>query len=318
MEAKVKTILPNTNIDVSIVVVSFNTKDITLDCLHSVLKNTAGIKYEIIVIDNASTDGSIESIKKLTSKNPTIYLIENKHNVGFAAANNQGTQRAKGKYVLFLNSDTVIETNVVGELKTWMDQNKEVGASGVKIIGKDSRLQEAGGYFPTLPRVFSWMTIQDLPFIDSLIKPFHPLKKKSLTKNDSFFDKRQELDWIIGAFIFVRSEIVTEIDGWSEDYFMYTEDVDLCFKIRSKGYKIVYLPDWQITHLGGASSKSREFPLLSEYKSIKLFYKKHYPRWQYPILQLLLKIGALGRILLFGILEGKESAKIYAKAFKEA
>jgi len=275
--------MENKLVDVSIVIISFNTKDITIDCLTSVIKNTEGINCEIVVVDNNSQDGSVEAIKKINAKFPGLRIIENKTNPGFAAGNNQGTKVSKGRYVLFLNSDTVVSSNVIGELTNWMDDNKDIGASSVKIIGKDGQVQETGGYFPTLPRVFSWMTIQDLPFVDTLIKPFHPLKRKSLANNENFFTHTQYLDWLIGAFIFVRKEIIDEVGGWSEDYFMYTEDVDLCFKIREKGYIIVYLPNWQITHLGGASSKSREFPLLSEYQSIKLFYKKHYPGWQFPV-----------------------------------
>ncbi|MEK7526461.1 MAG: glycosyltransferase family 2 protein [Patescibacteria group bacterium] len=306
------------SLDVSIVIVNFNTKNITLNCLSSVIESTQGVQYELIVVDNASTDGSIEAITKFDTKGIRLKFIKNLANVGFAAGNNQGTKEAGGKYILFLNSDTLVKNNVVKNVFDHLEANSKLGAAGVKIVGVDGNIQEAGGYFPTLTRVFSWMTIQDLPFVDGIIKPFHPLKKKSFTKNVGFFEKQQKLDWLIGAFMFVRKSVLDQVKGWDEDYFMYTEDVDLCYKIKNAGYEIVYLPDLQITHLGGASSASSEFPLVNEYKGIKTFYKKHYPVWQFPILRLMLKIGALGRMILFAILEGRQTAHIYAKAFKTA
>ncbi len=308
----------STPIDVSVVIVNYNTKDITLDCINSLLQHTQQISFEIIVVDNGSTDGFVEAVKKIKSDKATIVPIANKDNPGFAFANNQGLKVAQGKYVLFLNSDTLVKDNVVGNVFSWLEKNTHIAVAGVKIVGKDDKLQEAGGYFPSLLRVFSWMTIQDLPLVDSIIKPFHPLKKKSAFANNSFFEKQQYLDWIIGAFVFVRKQVIDEVGGWDASYFMYTEDTDLCFRIKKAGYKIVYLPAFQITHLGGASSGSAEFPLINEYKGVKTFYKKHYPAWQMPLLRLILKIGALGRMLVLGILEGGQSAKIYAKAFKTA
>ncbi len=115
-----------------------------------------------------------------------------------------------------------------------------------------------------------------------------------------------------------RKELLDKVGGWDESFFMYVEEVDLCFRIKKLGYQTWYLPDWSITHYGGASSKTTEFSLISEYEGIKKFYVKHYAAWQYPVLRILLKIGAVGRIILFGILEGVSTAKIYAKAFKIA
>ncbi|MBX4205802.1 glycosyltransferase family 2 protein [Candidatus Microgenomates bacterium] len=302
------------NIDTSVVIVNFNTKDITLNCIESVIKNTKDINFEIVIVDNGSTDGFVEEIKKKTYKN--LKIIANKENKGFAEGNNQGTKSSTGRYVFFLNSDTVVNNNVIGELTRWMDQNPNVGISGCKLIGTDGFMQEPGGYFPSLLSVFSWMTIQDLPLVDRVIKPFHPLKKKAFVKGNKFFTKKQNLDWIIGADMFVRRDVLNQIGGWDNSYFMYTEDVDLCFRAKKRGWQVSYLPNWEIIHLGGASSGSIEFPLVSEYKSIKLFYQKHYPKWQYPIARLFLKLGALGRVILLGILEGRQSAAIYAKAFK--
>lgn len=302
-------------IDLSIIILNFNTKELTSDCVSSILKNTEGINYEIILIDNASTDGSVKSLEKL--KNSKVKFVKNDQNLGFTKGNNQGVALSKGKYVLFLNSDTLISDNVLGDMVKWMDKNPRVGVSTCALKNKDGSLQATGGFFPTLLSVFSWMTIQDLPFVDKLIKPFHPMKEKSLDKNYQFYKKEHEFDWVTGAFLLTRREVVDKIGGFDEEYFMYGDDVDFCFRAKEKGWKVYFLPTWSITHYGGASS-TREFPLLSEYKGIKIFYKKHYPIWKYPIVRLFLKIGALGRMVLFGILEGGQTARIYAKAFIEA
>ncbi len=303
-------------VNLSIIIVSFNTKDFLEKCIKSVEKNTKGIKYEIIVVDNGSKDGSQEAIKKLPTI-PNLRLIENRTNLGFANGNNQGTKVAGGKYVLYLNSDTLILDNTLSEMVNWMDKNQKVGAASCMLKGKDGSLQGTGGYFPTLIRVFSWMTIQDIPGVDFLIKPFHPFHGKSFFgKGESFYLREKELDWVTGAFLLARKEVIDEVGGWDEEYFMYMEEVDLCYRIKKAGWEVWYLPGWSIIHYGGKSSTS-EFPLLAEYNGVKLFYKKHFPSWQYPILRFLLKLGALGRIVLFGILEGKDTASIYAKAYRE-
>jgi GT2 family glycosyltransferase len=303
--------------DLSIVIVSFNTKDLTLQSIESVVKKTRGIKYEIIVVDNGSKDGSVEKLKKLTISHQSLIILQNEENLGFAVANNQGAKKAKGKYLLFLNSDTLIKDNVLGEMVNWMDKYPKVGVASCALKNKDGSDQGTGGYSPTLLRVFSWMTIQDIPLVDEVIKPFHPLHKKSFSTGTRFYEKQRKLDWVSGAFMLIRKEAYQQVKAWDEKYFMYTEEVDLCYRIKKLGWEIWYLPDWSIIHLGGASS-TVEFPILSEYKGVKRFYRKFYPKWQYPILRLLLRIGALGRIILFAILEGKETAKIYVKAFQQA
>lgn len=299
-------------IDLSIVIVSFNTKDIILSCIKSVKKYTSNINYEIIVVDNDSEDGSVEAIKKLGVK-----VIKNTENVGFAVANNQGYKVSNGEFVLFLNSDTLVEDNVLGEMVVWMRKNPEVGVATPALMNEDRSLQATGGYFPTLIRVISWMTIQDFPLVDKFIKPFHPYHSKSFfSKSGSFYDNKKEIDWVTGAFLMTNKKILEKVRGWDESFFMYVEEVDLCYRIQKLGFEIWYLPEWKIIHLGGASSKASEFSLISEYQGIKKLYKKHFNKWQYELLRIFLIIGALGRIVVFGILDGMKGVKIYAKAIK--
>ncbi len=296
--------------DLSIVIVNFNTKELTLNCIDSIKSFTRNIKYEVILVENSTKD----EIQKCEG----VKILRNKENVGYSKANNQGIKTATGRYTLLLNSDTLIQDNVLGEMVNWLDENEKIGVATCTLKNEDGSVQGTGGYFPTLTRVFSWMTIQDLLFVDKIIKPFHPSKEKSFAKNDDFYKKEKELDWVTGAFMMIRTKVIDEVGGLDEGYFMYTEDTDFCFRAKQHGWKVIYNPKWSITHFGGKSSTTREFPIISEYKGVKTFYKKHYPAWQFPILRLLLKIGALGRMMVLGILEGSESFKIYAKAFTEA
>lgn len=304
------------SIKLSIIIVSFNTKEILKNCINTVIRNSRNINYEIIVIDNASEDGSLDLLNSISKKHP-LKIIVNRKNLGFGHANNQGMKVAKGNYLLLLNSDTIIKDNLFPEIIKWMDENPKVGLCSCSLKNKDGSLQGTGGHFPTLIRVISWMTIQDIPLVDAIIKPFHPMKTKSFYKGNKFYKNEKELDWVTGAFFLLRHKTALEVGYFDEDYFMYTEEVDYCYRLKELGWKVYFLPKWEIIHLGGASGKGSSY-VIDEYKGVKLFYKKHYPKWQYPILRLFLKIGALGRIILYGLLEGADSAKVYAKAFEEA
>lgn len=304
-------------IDLSIITLSYNTKKILTDCIKSVERYTKDIKFEIIVIDNASTDGSVDLIKKLKGKGLIAKAVLNKKNLGFSKANNQGMKLARGRYVLLLNSDTLIKDSVLKEMVDYMDKNPDVGIASCSLKDPDGKLQATGGYFPTLVRVFSWMTIQDFPFVDNIIKPFHPMKDRTSSPNKKFYKEAQELDWVTGAFFLMNRKAMKKNGYLDEDYFMYTEEVDYCYRLSKRGWKVMHLPMWSITHLARASSTS-EFALLSEYKGIKTFYQKHYSKLHFIMLRLLLKVGAMGRIVLFSLMGKGELAKIYVKAVKLA
>jgi len=293
------------NPKVSIIIINYNTPEITLNCIKSLFKNTKKVNFEIILIDNGSK--KFLNTSNLNHKN--IKFIMNSKNFGFAKANNQGINVARGEYILLLNSDTLINNNVIFEMTKWMDAHPRVGVASCMLVNPDGTIQGTGGYFPNLIRVFSWMTIEDIPGVDKIIKPFHPLHSKSVFKNEKFYEKKREIDWLTGAFLFIRKKVIDQVGLIDEDYFMYTEDVDFCYRAKKAGWKIIYLSKWSIVHLGGQSSTS-EFPIVSEFKGIKLFYKKHYPSWQYPVARFFLKIGALLRMPI--------NWRTYAKAFKIA
>jgi GT2 family glycosyltransferase len=200
-----------------------------------------------------------------------------------------------------------------------MDEHKDVGISSCALLNPDRTFQGSGGYFPTLTRVLFWMSfLDDLPFIDKLIKPYHPMHPWSfLYKNEDYFKKPHEQDWVTGAYYLIRGEAMKQVGYFDEDYFAYVEEVDYCYRTKQKGWKVWYLPQWKTIHYGQVTTGS-EFAMTSEFKGLKLFYKKHMAPWKMPVLRFYLKFGALTRIIIFGLLKGPKTAKIYAKAFKQA
>ena len=304
------------NIYISIIIVSYNTKEILRECVRLLFMNMNNLNFEIIIVDNDSKDGSKEYLKKISNDNKKVRCFFMDKNLGFGAANNYAMERSKGKYLLLLNSDVYIKNDVIQKVAKWMDAHKSYGAASANLFNKDGSIQGTGGYFPTLIRVFSWMTIQDIPFIDNFIKPFHPLKMNSPFSGNEFYRKERDLDWLTGAFLMIRSNAFKDTGFFDTDFFMYTEEVEYCLRLKKKGWRVKYLPYTGITHLGGASSGVK-MSILNEFEGIKKLYKKHYPSWQYPVLRIILKIGCILRIPAYGLLKGKEVAQIYAKAFAE-
>jgi GT2 family glycosyltransferase len=305
--------------DLSIIIVSYNTKELLINCLDSIIRFTKGIEFEVIVVDNASQDDSVRELKRYAKKHPKIRLtmLENSNNLGFAKANNKGVGVSNGRYILFLNSDTVIHDNLLKELTAWMDNHTNVGLVTPSLKNNDGSLQATGGYFPTLIKVFLWMfLIDDIPVLNRFVKPFHPHTPDFLGGNKIYLETR-ELDWITGAFIFARKSALDQAGLFDEQYFMYVEDVDLCYRVKKKGWKIIYLPKWQITHFGGASGSS-EKTIISEFKELKVFYKKFMNEFQYILLVILIKTGSLLRFIINSFCLRMDKAKIYAKAFRVA
>lgn len=311
------------SIDLSIIIVSFNTKNLLLVCIDSVRKYTKGINYEIIVVDNGSSDGTQEAIKKIKGVRPIL----NRENLGFAAANNQGIKIAQGRYILLLNSDTELREDSLGKMVGWMKKNSRVGISSCKLLNPSASTQATGGFFPNLARVFFWATfLDDLPLVSNLFGAYHPHTSRFFTRS-RFYENAHRQDWVTGAFFLMRREVVGDIGLLDEDFFMYVEEVDYCFRAKKKGWEVWYVPITGVVHIGAASSKeglvefgegptAKERSIIGEFEGLKRFYKKNYPDWQYGFLILFLKIAAVLRFAFYGIIKGNGYAKnIYAKAF---
>jgi GT2 family glycosyltransferase len=304
-------------IDLSIIIVSYNTKDYLEQCLKNLLLVTEDLSSEIFVVDNVSTDGSPEMVEK---KFPQVKLIKSSKNVGFGAGNNLALKKAKGRYLLLLNSDIEIrDQKLFSKMIQWMDGHPKVGVSTCALLNPDGSIQGSGGYFPTLGRIFSWMFfLDDIPVLDKLIKPYHPVHPWSpVYTGQSFYRNERKIDWVTGAFFLVREEAIREAGYFDEKYFMYVEELDLSYQITKRGWEIWYLPQFSIIHYGQASSSS-EFATTQEFKGLKIYFAKNLPKWQFPWLRLCLKSGALLRIIVLGLLKGGKTARTYVKAFEVA
>lgn len=314
-------------IDLSVIIVNWNTKKLLEDCLSSIYKYTKtrsfvesgstqddggdreGINFEVIVVDNGSEDGSPQMVKK---KFPQVKLIPNKDNLGFTCANNQGIKIAKGRYVMLLNSDTYQIENALGKLVKRADQLSNLGAIGPLLLNTDKTIQQSGGFFPHLPQVFWWMSfIDDLPG-GAFLKPYH-------VDHDSFYKKERQIDWYTGAALMVPKVVIDNVGPLDGKIFMYGEDFEWCWRIKAAGYQIYFTPVTKIVHIGrGSSQKIPTRAFIGEYKGIIYFYQKHKDKLSLQIVRLLLKIGALARIIIFGLLGRGELAKSYIEALKVA
>jgi GT2 family glycosyltransferase len=307
--------------DLSVIIVSFNTKELLRQCLDSIFKHTRGIDFEVIVVDNASEDGSREYLKtqnlKLKTTTQKLKPILNNLNLGFAKANNQGIKLSRGKYILLLNSDTELKENSLKKMVDWMEENQSVGISSCQLVYQDGRLQGTGGYFPNLLRIFNWMFfIDDLPVIKEIFQSFHPHEPKTSWLSSSYFQKKRFQDWVSGAFFLMRKKVIDQIGLLDEEFFMYVEEVEFCYRAKQASWQVAYVPITKITHFARKSG-SQAHALLGEYRGVIKFYKKHQPFWQLPILRIILKAGAVLRLLIFGIIKGdRDKKEIYKQSLK--
>lgn len=278
-------------LDLSIIIVSYNTKDLTLKCLESVFRHTTGLKFEVIVVDNASADGTVVAIaRKYKSK---VILIKNKENIGFGAANNQGMSIAQGRYFCLLNSDTSLIGNLFEKAIDWFDKRalievgSAVGVVGVKLLNPDRSEQESYGGFPTLPRVFSRV----------MLGHFVPVR---------LADKMKKVDYVKGACMILKREVFERVGGFDAGIFMYVEEVEWNYRIHKAGYSIVYWPQGSLIHYGGASSPDGQRAIFKGiFRGYRYFYAKHFPQWQLSALEHLLKVKAKSMVIA-GKLFGKQ------------
>lgn len=252
----------------SVAIVSWNVKGLLNKCLESVFKAAKELQTEVIVVDNASSDASTEMVK---NRFPQAILIENKQNIGFGAANNQAIKRSRGKYVLILNPDTEILGGSLNMMATFLNENPKVGAVGPKILNPDNSIQlTCARNYPTLTTEFFWLT--------TLVRRF-PKNRVIGHYLMSYWDHndRRQIDCLSGACMMVRRDVLEKSGLFDEGYFMYGEDVDLCYRIKKAGWQIWYLPQAQIIHYGGASSKAiSEGASVYDRRAIQLFFRKHY------------------------------------------
>ena len=231
----------------SISIVNWNTKDILRNCLKSIYESTHKISYEVFVIDNSSSDGSPEMVE---NEFPRVRLIENKENLGFAKANNQVIRLSNGRYILLLNSDTIVLDGALDKMVEFMNGHPDAGAAGCKLLDSDGSLQKSINKFPSLFHQCWGKSL--LPTI------FPKIKVSYVIDEPHFYSRIQEVDWVTGAFLILSRHAVNQIGFLDERFFMYGEDTDLCWRIKKGGWKVYFYPETKVVHLGGVSVKKRE------------------------------------------------------------
>ena len=270
-------------IPLSIIIVSFNTKEIIKKCLLSIKVNFAKypINYEIIVVDNDSHDGTVEFLLDLKKKQKNLHIFLNKANLGFGKANNIGLKKSKGKYILYLNSDAMISDIDFRDLIRVMEMENNIGALTVKVVLSNGEIDPASHRgFPTLWNSFTYFLGLErlffyVPLLNKIFGGYHLV---NLNLNNI-----HQVDVITGAFLLSKKEILDKIGGFDEDYFAYGEDIEMAFQIKKLGYKIIYYPLWKVLHLKSVSGlKKKRNEVVRKrtsvyfFDSMKIFYNKHY------------------------------------------
>lgn len=281
-------------VDLSIAVVNRNTGPLLRACLSSIQHTiqSSGLAVEVIVVDNASTDNSAQ---QLEADFAGVRTIRNSRNVGFARANNQAFVMATGRHLLMLNPDTEVLGNALQAMVAFLDQHPAAGALGCRLLNPDGTLQVSCGHFPSLAN----MIPEGLGI--SRLFPRAPLWrhfKMTYWRHDEV----RQVDQPSGACLMIRGSAWQAVGPLDERYFMYFEEVDLCYRLKQSGWSIWFLPDAQVIHYGGRSSaQDLDVRIVARYRSLLRFFGKHRPPWQGTILRIVTLIEMLWKTVVFGV-----------------
>lgn len=275
-------------VDISVIIVSWNTKSLLLQCVESLYKATRESSLEIIVVDNASTDGSVDALREAF---PVVKVIVNPRNFGFAKANNIGIERAQGSYICLVNSDVKALNGVLDRMRAYMDAHTEVGAVAPKTLCGDLRIQKNCREFPTLRNLFC----QEF-FLDVLFPMVVSFRGRSMIRCD--YDVVMEVEGLCGCFLMVRRTVITQVGPLDERFFFYSEDVDWCKRIYDAGWKLVHYPDAEAIHFGHGSSSDTPIRFQVEMLKANLqYWRKHRRMPVYALFKLIKFMGTLGRAI---------------------
>ncbi len=279
-------------IDVSVIIVNYNSFHLLDECLDSLFLFNKEIQLDVIVVDNNSTEGDVESI---TSKYSAVSLIKNDKNIGFAAANNLALKIVKGKYTLFLNNDTVFKNNIIEKVFAFAEAMKQPVFAGCQLLNADITKQESVVDFPSL-----WNTITENFFLYKVFKRSKLFNKYYQNYND--YHDAIEADVIRGAFMFCPTKQILELNGFDDRFFFYSEETDLCYRFKKSGGKIFFLPDIKLIHYGGETTdKNLWFKYKNQTTGKIQFYQKHFKGFKFLSVIIVHFIGLLLRGVLFTI-----------------
>jgi len=265
--------------DLTISIVSYNSLFFLRECLDSIFANPPETEYEIIVVDNASGDGTVKFVKE---NYPDVTMIPNDRNIGFAAANNRAIERSNSKYIILMNSDCRVFKGSLDNLASFMEENPEVGIAGPKIINTDGTIQLSCRRFPSAFDAAAHTVLTN-------IFPHNPFSRKYKLA-DIKKDKPFKVDWVSGSCMIVRRKALEESGFLDENYFMYVEDLDICYRMWQKNWKVCYYPHAEVMHhIGGSSGSRRVKASFRMQRSVFYFFWKNYKKsWKIILIPLLI------------------------------
>ncbi len=263
MNGLLRPLNPVDALNLSIIIVSWNASDLLAACLQSLYDTLDVPRTEVIVVDNASDDGSPEMVR---ARFPQVRLIENRENRGFAAANNQGMRESRGRYLLLLNSDTEVKPGALRTLMSFLDMHLNVGVVGPKLLNTDSTLQRSSYTFPTVFKESVLLAGEKVTRLLLGDYPFAPITRSAMP-----------VDWVKGAALMIRRDVVETVGLMDESFFFYTEETEWCYRVKQGGWLVMYQPEAVIVHHdGGSSGRVSLQRRLRLYGSKQQFFRKHY------------------------------------------
>lgn len=278
--------------DLSVIILSYNTQQLLDNCLTSIYKQIKEISFEIIVLDNSSRDKSVQLVK---NKYPKIKLIISDKNLGFAKGINLAAKSASGKCLLLLNSDAQLLDINVNKMYHHLSSDKKNGVEGGLMLNSDNSLQRSTGKFYTLLPALTMLIKGDK---HELINPVNGIYKT---------------DWVSGGFMMIKRDIFNQLAGFDENFFMYMEDMEFCYRVRKWGFNIYFFPEAKAAHFSQGSS-NRTFAIVNIYKGLPYFFKKHRKLYEYLIIKMALIIKAISLIIYGTAIRNKYLTITYKKA----
>ncbi len=292
-----------TMMDLSVIIVNWNAAAYLPAALDSLFAAQGDLNMEVILVDNASTDGSLALVRE---RYPQVTIIANQENRGFAAGNNQGIRRARGRYILLLNPDTELPRHALAEMLTYMESHPQVGILGPRLQGAKGKVQGgAAGYDPSLSTIFNFATF--------LYRLF-PRRFRGLWLPRSLYETETPIpvDWVSGACMMIRREALEAAGPMNERYFMYSEDVELCRRVRGQGYHVMCLPRVHVTHhIGGSARQLGPAFYAHNIDSLDLDLRTRYNGLQVALMHLTAAFGYLLRMVYYQAVYWRERHPIF-------